>query len=86
MWGAWRRWLSRRPVKPEAAGSSPVAPVPNPFKGFFFRAVAQGLARSVRDREVGGSNPPSPIFSFSSLFLKAKCYSLLLVEPNIGIG
>ena len=24
------------------------------------RAVAQGLARSVRDREVGGSNPPSP--------------------------
>ncbi len=31
-----------------------------PAKGFFFRAVAQGLARSVRDREVGGSNPPSP--------------------------
>ena len=24
--GAWRSWLSRRPVKPEAAGSSPVAP------------------------------------------------------------
>jgi hypothetical protein len=44
-----------------------------PAKGFFFkhagtlkrfpgrhRAVAQGLARSVRDREVGGSNPLSP--------------------------
>jgi hypothetical protein len=25
--GAWRRWLSRRPVKPEIAGSRPVAPV-----------------------------------------------------------
>ncbi len=24
--GAWRSWLSRRPVKPEIAGSSPVAP------------------------------------------------------------
>ena len=24
--GAWRSWLSRWPVKPEAAGSSPVAP------------------------------------------------------------
>ena len=31
-----------------------------PSRGLFFRAVAQGLARSVRDREVGSSNLPSP--------------------------
>ena len=54
--------LSRRPVKPEIAGSSPVAPVkPVLPTGFFFiRAVAQGLARLVRDQEIGGSNPLSP--------------------------
>ena len=60
--GAWRRWLSRRPVKPEAAGSSPVAPVQLPGSPFVkdLRAVAQWLARSVRDREVGSSSLPSP--------------------------
>lgn len=29
--GAWRSWLSRWPVKPEAAGSSPVAPALFPW-------------------------------------------------------
>ncbi len=38
-------------------------PADFPFGLFFMRAVAQGLARTVRDREVGGSNPPSPIIS-----------------------
>ena len=74
--GAWRSWLSRWPVKPEAAGSSPVAPAL--FSGDAGarrrlggthgginrdsqRAVAQLVARSVRDRKAGGSNPPSPI-------------------------
>lgn len=28
--------------------------------GFFYRAVAQWLARSVRDREAGSSSLPSP--------------------------
>ena len=61
--------LSRWPVKPEIAGSSPVAPrfahwgdeTRHVSDGFFYlRAVAQGLARLVRDQDVGGSNPLSP--------------------------
>ena len=33
------------------------------------RVVAQGLARSVRDREVGGSNPPNPRYFRSKWLL-----------------
>ncbi len=41
--GAWRSWLSRRPVKPEVAGSIPVAPaLPTDAKTVSIRAVAQG--------------------------------------------
>ena len=37
--GAWRSWLSRWPVKPEAAGSSPVAPA---FFSLFLWALLKG--------------------------------------------
>ena len=48
------------------------------------RAVAQGLARSVRDREVGGSNPLSPI---KWLYPYKGCSHFLLgkrVDLNLG--
>ena len=37
-------------------------PGPSAMLPYAFRAVAQGLARAVRDGEVGGSNPLSPTF------------------------
>ena len=62
-WGRSEAGLSRWPVKPEIAGSSPVAPVyARLLDGLFFtRAVAQLVARLVRDQEVAGSNPACPI-------------------------
>ena len=62
--------LSRWPVTPEIAGSSPVAPEKLTafsgelfyfVSGFLFTGSSAGVARLVRDQEVGGSNPPCPI-------------------------
>ncbi len=63
-WGrgeaGYRAGLSSRRPRVQVP-SLPLWPLPY-GRGFFYRAVAQGLARSVRDREVGGSNPLSPTY------------------------
>ena len=50
-----RRPRVQAPSLPSSTAMVMAACTPN------LRVVAQGLARSVRDREVGGSNPPNPI-------------------------
>ena len=72
--------LSRWPVTPEIAGSSPVAPEEAHCASgellffmlsreiVFIAGSSAGVARLVRDQEVGGSNPPCPMF-YSFLYI-----------------
>ena len=41
-----------------------------------FRAVAQLVARLVRDQEVGGSNPPCPIYYYPAGYVPGKTVNI----------
>ena len=50
-------------------------------RGFFYRAVAQWLARSVRDREAGSSSLPSPNKSLNVRFRMDKLLNVANQRP-----
>ncbi len=87
-WGRGEAWSSRRPVKPEVAGSNPVVPATSLHTcGEVFGQIAQSVERRSEKAEVDGSTPSltterSPPHPGASLALLRPTVRVVSIVPD----